>query len=204
VNGGRVTLRNLIVRDLNGPGFAIAGIRVASGTIGSVRIENCEVYGVDIGIALDAGLTTIVNTSIHDTGDFGVAVAIGELAADALSVSNTSTAVSAEEGAHVTISNSTLTENNIAIRAFGTAATATVVDVARTTIASTKGTGVQIGANGGTVAEVFLHSTTVHANIGFNFLGVGGTEKIFSYGDNRLVFYAASTQGGSLTPISGI
>ena len=201
-----VTLRNLVVRDLAGGSSNTIGIDQL--TASSLRIENCEVYGVAAGVQVtNGGSATIVNTAIHDIVAAGI-LATGSVRAsiDGASVSNSGTAVEAGNGARVTVSNSTLTENGLGIYAVSTVGTGTVVDVARSTISSTAAsdTGFEINATSGLTAQIFVHSTTIHADTGFFFFGSGGSEQIFTYGDNRVVFYSHSVLGGSLTSVSGI
>lgn len=201
-----VTLRNLVVRDLAGAGSVTIGIDQL--TASNLRIENCEVYGVAAGIQVtNGGSATIVNTAIHDAIGIGILAAGSvRVSIDGVSISNSNTAVEAGNGARVTLSNSTLTENGIGVYAVSATATGTVVDVARSTISSTatSRTGFEISATSGLTAEMFIHSTTIHADIGFSFAEAGGNEKIFSYGDNRLVAYSGGVLGGSLTTLSGI
>lgn len=202
--GTSVTLRNLNVRDLNGQN-ANTGIRLQAGA--SVRIENCEIYGVAFGIVLETAgaATTIVNTTIHDTEVGIIAIDANHVSVDGLSASNNNVAVNAVNSAHVTVSNSNLTANGLAIRADASGGALTVVDVARSTVSATAAgsTGFTVSAGSGNVAEIFVHSTTVHVDTGFSFEGLGGAETIYSFGDNQVVIYSALVKGsGTLTPIS--
>ena len=203
VGATSVTLRNLIVR-LLGDQFATIGIHVLAGI--NVRIEGCEIYGVETGVLAEipGASATIVNSAIHDTLVGMEAGGATRASIDNVNLGSNGTAILVDSGAHATVSNSTLTENQTAISAFSGSITGTVVDVARATISATDGTGFEIFASPTFQAEIFVHSTTIHVATGFKFDGAGGSEQIFSYGDNRLVFYTASTSGGSLTPISGI
>jgi hypothetical protein len=202
-----VTLRNLIVRDLSGRGTTTTAIHMLSGL--NLRIENCEVYGPRNGIKIESSGTaaTIVNTTTHETIIAVAAHGASSVSIDGLSVDNSSVAVAAFDGARVTISNSSLTPITTAIQASAaTPGAQTVVNVARSTIASTRSLseGFLVSAASGAGVEVFVRSSTIHADTGFVFAGEGGNEKIFSYGDNGLVFYNAATSGGILTPISQI
>lgn len=203
-SGTSVTLRNLNVRDLNGQN-ANTGIRLQAGA--SLRIETCEIYGVAFGIVLEtAGATaTIVNTAIHDTEVGLITIDANHVSMDGLSASNNNVAVQAVNGAHVTLSNSNLAANGLAIRADSGGGTFTVVDVARSTVSATAAgsVGFTVSAGSGNVAEIFVHSTTVHVDTGFSFDGLGGSETIYSFGDNQVIIYSALVKGpGSLTPIS--
>jgi hypothetical protein len=60
-----------------------------------------------------------------------------------------------------------------------------------------------VSAGTGNIAEIFVQSTTIHVDTGFSFDGLGGSETIYSFGDNPVIFYSALVKGGgSLTPIS--
>ena len=199
-----VTLRNLTMRGLD----SVTGVGIELVAAGALRTENCEIYGLGTGILVDGiSKATIVDTTIHEAL-YGVRTAVAaEVAMERLNVSNSSIAVVADNGARVTVANSNLTQNALGLLAQATSVSGTVIDVARSTISSTKsglGSGFSVLAESGLKAEIFVHSTTIHADTGFSFGNGGGTEQIFSYGDNRLVFYTAGVVNGSLTPISGI
>jgi hypothetical protein len=51
-------------------------------------------------------------------------------------------------------------------------------------------------AAAGLQTEVFAEDDVLHITIGFKFQNWGGTEKIFSSSDNRLVYYTANVMGG--------
>ena len=202
---GFVTLRNINVRDLNGRGNTTTGIHVVTGK--HVQIENCEIYGVNNGIqpeAVNSSSTTIVNTTIHDTFNAVDATGGNSVTVQGSNVSNNGYGLYADASARVTISNSTFTDNAYAIGAFALVGAFTVVDVSRSTISSTRNVGMRIGATPGNRAEIFVHSTAMHVDKGFVFAQQGGTEAIFTYSDNQLVYYTTATDGGSLTPISAI
>jgi hypothetical protein len=200
---GNVALRNLTIR-----GFAdVTGIGIGMLNGASLRIDHCSLFNLDAAINVTGNVTTtIVDTTIHDAGT-GVSIyGPGHALIDRLSIGNTASAIQAVEGARVTVSDSTFSENGVSIGASSTGITGTVVDVAGSTISATAHgqSAFYIAANAGLTARIYVHATTIHADVGFSFANFGGTAQIFSYGDNRLVSYTAATQGGSLTPISGI
>ena len=200
-----VTLRNLVLRDL--AGSALSGLHVTGGN--ALRVENCEIYGTSTGIRIDAAgaAVSIVNTTVHDVSTGIDVEAASNVLLDRLSTSNTSNSVNAQNGSHVTISNSVLGGPSYGVlAASATYGVVTVVNIAHTTITSAAGSGAcAVGVASpplGGVAEVFVQTSTIHADIGFQFSP--SFDYIYSYGDNRLVYYAAPVSGGVLTPISGI
>jgi len=207
INGSNVvvTLRNLNIRDLNGQGTN-NGILLT--TASRLRIDNCEIFGVGTGVAIlaDGAQAEIINTAIHNTSNGVTASGATHVTVDGSHISFAGIAVEAAEGSRVTVSNSTLTENGIGILASSETKTATVVDVARSTISSTEdgSVGFLVIASVGLLTEIFVHSNTIHIGTGFAFAIAGGTEKILTYGDNRIVSYQANTLDGSVTPVSGI
>jgi hypothetical protein len=201
--GINVTLRNLVIRNLNGTGQSGISARIGN----ALLVEGCEIYGTFNGIYLFApnSTVTVKNTTIHDTGGSAV-VANGAMnvTIDGLTATYTFVGVEVDDGAHVTLVSSTVDASAFGIIVSAATTTLSVLVMSNSTITSAAGTGLRIYAVPPLTAEAFVQSSTIHANIGFEFLLSGGTEHIFSYGDNRLVFYQTGISGGSLTPISKI
>jgi hypothetical protein len=202
--GGSVTLRNVTMRGFGDVTNAGVGIYLQNG---SLRVEKCEFFDFNTGVDTGGNTKmTIVDTSMHDVGT-GVAIlgaAHGSI--DRLSVSNSTYGIQAFDGARVTVSNSTFSENGAAIAARATSGSGTIVHVARSTITATaRGeAGFEIEVNAGLVAQALVHSSTIHVDVGFRFLNASGSGNAlaFSYGDNGLTTYTAVTQGnGSLAVI---
>ena len=203
--GVNVTLRNLNVLNLSGAGQGGINMRIGS----SVSVENCEVYGLAYGIYIQApGETaTIRNTVIRNNGVGFLGTGTSSSTLDGVTVSANTTGVEAHEGAHVTVSNSTIANNQAsAVSAWAQGVTGTVLVVAHSTITGhdTYSVGTYVLALVNLTAEAFVETSALHITTGFQFAGTGGTEKIFSSGDNRLVYYTANVMNGTLTPRGGI
>ena len=111
--------------------------------------------------------------------------------------------VGASNGAHVTVTDSVLTNNaTVAVASSASPGTTTKVMVSRTTIVRT-GIGLMATAEA-TGTAILVSDANVFNEItfaAFYFPGLGGTETIYSYGNNKIGPDIVAELGGSATSI---
>jgi hypothetical protein len=126
---------------------------------------------------------------------------------DGVTVSADSSGVEARDGAHLTLSNSTIANNQAtAVSAWAQSSTGTVLVVVHPTITANAPYSVRVYvlAPANPEAKAFVETSGPPITTGFQLAGIGGTEKILSSGDNRLVYYNAGVPGGALASLGGI
>jgi hypothetical protein len=86
-----ITLRNL---QINGVGSGLAGVRMFSGA--ALIIDNVNIFGFDTGVEASAGNTTVYHSFISNNRSFGL---------------------NAKANSSITVEDSMLTNNNVAVQA---------------------------------------------------------------------------------------
>ena len=191
---------------INGQGAPLLhnGIQFTQGS--KLTVEDCEISGFPIaGIFVIAPNSNVVvrNTVMHEnSGGFG-AIGLVTATLDHVRIDGGNGGVGASNGAHVTVTDSVLTNN--ATDAVGSSAspgTTTKVMVSRTTIVGT-GLGLMATAEA-TGTAILVSDANVFNEItfaAFYFPGLGGTETIYSYGNNKIGPDIVAELGGSATSI---
>jgi parallel beta helix pectate lyase-like protein len=174
-----VFLRGL---SINGQG-GYYGIVFQQGT--ALTVENCEIadMGGD-GVSVDANFSqvTVKDSLLRGNGLAGVAAgALGGL------------------DIRVTVSGSTFVNNfeAVGVFAFGDQITATVTR----SVVTGNGTGFQVQASSGASASIVSDGNTItYASVAaFFFTMAGGTEVIYTAGNNTVGYVGTPTSGGTLT-----
>jgi hypothetical protein len=178
-----VVLRGLTI---NGQGGDI-GIDFQQGA--SLAIESCEVTSLNFaGIDLRApgSMVQVRNVQVRRTG-FGVFVN------------------SASGTIRVAIDSSEITNGGTGVVVSASGAAILQATVARSVI-SGNSVGVEVYASPGTIATLLSDGNTiVHTEFTvFLFSGFGGTEAIYSPGNNTVGYYGNFIYGGTLTPCCGV
>jgi len=197
--GIQVTLKGLSINGLGAGGSAIVFLQGAK-----LTVEDCELSNVDnAGInASAAGSTLYVrNTVIRLTGSSGVSVG-GSLVAmlDGLHIESSGLyGIIANNGVRVTLANSTIANSS---QAGVDAYSGSDVLVSRTIIDGGQ-TGIRVLAIPGYSTRAVADGVTINRSqqAAFVFSGGGGTELIYSAGNNTVGYNNGIVEGGALTPI---
>jgi len=177
-SGIAVTLRGL---SINGQGGDV-GVNFLQGA--ALTVENCEVVNMmlaGIGANATSSQTVVDHSVLRHDGFAGVNV-------------------SGSGPIRATISNSTLADNvnAVVVASFGGGVSA---NVTRSTITG-NAIGVQVQAGAGQSASVLSdgNSITYASFAAFNFTNLGGSEIVYTVGNNAIGYVATVAAGGTLTP----
>ena len=211
-SGAKVTLRNLVIVPL---GTSSDGI--GSNMVGELTVEDCEISGMaGNGIAVFdvPAKVTVRNTVLRgnaSAGFYARGVALSAIL-DGVRTQGGNWGVVADSGPHVTVSRSVLAHHSMG-GAFSEGrllvGQTTQITVAHSTI-SDANHALTVGASTGTAALLVADSNEMSANtdqtmhttttVAFFFNQSGGTETIFTLGNNDLVDWSAVSVGGTPTP----
>ena len=201
----RVLLRNLTIQ---GAGSGVTGIKINSAK--SVTIEKVKINGMGTGLArgIDAQCTsacriTIVGSNVDNNVGIGMVFqgtvpnVIEAAVVDSSTSNNGSHGIFATNGAQVTLTNVTSTEN--AISGLIIDGNATLVSAQRSSFASNVGSGVQSGTGAAITGKIGLSRCVVSGNApGVQFSG-GVVE---THQNNAIRRNTPDLSGGALSPVS--
>ena len=170
-----------------------------------LTVENCEFYGLNNGIDIDATdsvsvSVTVKNSVLRDNFNAILAQTVVNATVDGATISNNSYGIIVN-GGHATVSNSVLSNNTYAALSATGSPAGTVLVLAHSTITgvSPTATGIEVYSLNGYTSVAVAEGNVMHINTAFKFDNAGGTETIYSSGDNKVVYYAAAVSGGTLT-----
>ena len=144
----------------------------------------------------------IHDTVVRDADSFAIDMAGSTVVAmDGVSVADSSYGVAAANGALVTIANSHLVNVVEAVSASASNGFYTDVMVTQSSITGSDDGFLVGGESGGTARVVSDGNALNEVNRAFRFRGLGGTEVIYSPGNNAVGFNNGIVAGGSLTPL---
>jgi hypothetical protein len=201
----RVLLRNI---EVTGANAGVTGIRITSAK--SVIIENVTISGMGTGVArgIDAQCTsacrvTVVNSRVDGNAGIGmvfqgtVANAVNADVSNSSVTGNGSNGIFATNGANVTLTGVTASDNAIAgLVADGTG---TRVSVLRSTFANNVAAGVQAGTGPAVTATIGLSRTVIGGNTpGVQFSG----GVVQTHQNNAIRRNTPDLSGGALAPVS--
>ena len=197
-----VVLRGLSINNQGGD-FGVAFLQGKE-----LLIQDSEVSGFSIYDAVKAtasnSVITIRNSTLRDSGTGFHALGTVSATLDAVRMySNNGYGVRAETGSKVTVTNSVIADTGFTgVEAEGSGLTD--LTVTRSVITRCA-YGVSVLAFPGGTARILLDGSTVtEATTALNFSGYGGTELIFSPGNNIVGFASTVVNGGALSPCCNI
>jgi hypothetical protein len=195
-----VTLRGL---SINGQG-GDSGIHLLQAN--TLVIEDCEIAGMgQHGVSATAANTKLLvrNTVLRDNHLEGF-TATGTITAtlDGVAAFRNADGVSAISGARVAITGSTLASNTNGVVS-GSAGAVTTMFVTRSTL-SDNTYGMEVFAAAGQAASIVsdANAITFHSGAAMVFHQNGGSEIIYTRGNNAVGYYATPFIGGSPTPLN--
>jgi hypothetical protein len=194
-----VVLRGLTI---NGASGYDTGIDFAQGA--QLTVEDCEIAHLGQAIHIHAADShvRIHNTVVRDANSEGIyMVGLTVVAMDGLSVADSNVGVHAVEGALGTIVNSHLANNIVGVWVGASSGFYADVMVTHSSITGSN-KGFFVEAVGSGVARVVSDGNALNeVHYAFYFHGSGGTEIIYSPGNNTVGFNNGIVIGGSLTPL---
>jgi hypothetical protein len=196
-----VTLRGL---SINGQGGDI-GVHLTQAS--TLVMEDCEIAGMtQYGVlALAANTKVLVRGSVlRNNGTTGLQTA-GTVTATLEGVAafhNGVSAVTATDGTRMTVTGSTLASNGYAAMATSFNGVAAMF-VTHSTVADNV-FGLDVKASAGNAASIVsdANAITFHSNVALQFQNNGGSEIIYTTGNNAVGYYGTGIAGGSLTPLN--
>jgi len=192
-SGITVVLRGLTI---NGQGGGISGISFTQGT--ALTVEDCEIMHFSTGVDISApnSRVGIQNTRTRDMTGYGIYTTGSTLVS--IEGANVGAGISANNGSLVTIANSRVE----GIHASSASGGYTDVLVTRSTI-SNADRGISVLAFGGSFARVVSDGNAFNeVQTAFKFEGFGGTEIIYSPGNNAVGFVNVPISGSTLTSLT--
>jgi hypothetical protein len=219
----KVSLRNVVVRRLDGDGN---GILMQQGA--RLEVNGCEIVGIaDIGIDANApgSTVTVRKTTIRDGAGIGFRANQGVSSLDEVDLAGNQFGLIAGD-AQVTVANSVITGNQfgvfVAVFPGGLAAlaiedsmlsgnvfgafvssgvgSANALMVSRSMFTGHTGAGIAVSQDGSGIAQATLDNNIFTGNAAAITMN-GGT--VYTRGDNTLLFNNAGVTGGSLTALPG-
>ena len=177
-SGIAVTLRGLTV---NGQG-GTTGINFAQGAV--LTVENCEIANMgNVGIAVSATSSqTVIDHSVLRNDGFGGVI------------------VSGSGPIRASISNSTLA-NSVNAVAVASSGGGVSVSASHSTVTG-NGIGFQVQASTGASASVLSDGNSIsYASFAaYNFINAGGSEIVYTAGNNAIGYVGVLANGGAPTP----
>jgi Right handed beta helix region len=174
----------LVLQDSELAGFASASAISASAPNSVITVRNSTLRRSARGFqAINSVVATLDGVRMYDNTGFGVL---------------------ALTGSKVTVANSVIANSSPAAQAASLAAGLTDLTVTRTVIARSDIAISALALPGGTARVVSDGNTIAEALEAFHFYGSGGTELIYTAGNNSVGFVVSPVVGGALTSCCGI
>jgi hypothetical protein len=185
-----VVLRGLSITGLGGQ----FGVRLVQGA--SLTVENCEIAGLMTSSIFVSGnaKVTVKNVVLRGgAGGFGADGAITAVLDEVQAYDSSFVGIAATNGAKVNVRNSIIARNTTGVEA-------NVAElVVSHSIVTGSATAFSVRAGPGAGADILADANTVtHNGTVFSFAVGGGTEKIFTTGDNKVGFWLVLVSGGLL------
>jgi hypothetical protein len=186
INGAGTTVGTYAVRFLSGKSLMLENVVISNQGTGGAAAVSFEPSAASVGAKLVMTNVNISNTAPNDP-TLGNAVqlqSVGGVAVtgvlDHVTITDSAFALDAEDGATVTVTNSTLSNSFRGVHANSASVTGAVVNLDGVTIANNSNFGI---ASVGT-AKVRMANTALYNNVGS--LKIAPTATILSFGNNRI------------------
>jgi len=190
--GISVVLRGLSITGHGGQ----FGVRLVQGA--SLTVEDCEISGLSSqGIYVNGNAKVTVKKVVlrGGGGGFGANGAVTAVLDEVQAYDNSFVGIAAINGAKVNVRNSVIARNPI-----GVEANVAELVVSHSIVAGSSSMAFWVGAGSGAGASITSEANTVmHNEVAYYFAIGGGTEVIYTTGNNTVGYSHVDLAGGSLT-----